>query len=416
MFGGMVGTTNRPVTTNPSTFVNVVVDGTSSPPPQTCPASWTCSDVGGATPAGGELVGNGSWTVAAGGGDISNPTDQFRFESQPVSGDATLRAHVAAQGGTNAWAKAGLMIRQSADAQAPYYSVLVTPGNGVVVQYRTAQAGPTSYPSRIAGTAPLYVQLVRSGATTFSAATSADGVTWAPAPNSTVTIAGLAGTALSGLAATSHDTTHLSTVTFDTVIVAQNAPPPPPPVICPASWTCSDLGGATPAGSESFGNGSWTVAAGGGDISNPTDEFRFDSQPISADATLRARVLTQGNTNAWAKAGVMIRVGADAQAPYYSVLVTPGNGLVVQYRATQAGPTSYPSRIAGSAPLFVQIVRSGGTTFSAATSADGVTWTPVPNSTVTIAALAGSPLAGLAATSHDTMHLSTVVFDNVTLF
>jgi hypothetical protein len=60
----------------------------------------------------------------------------------------------------------------------------------------------------------------------------------------------------------------------------------------------------------------------------------------------------------------------------------------------------------------LRIVRTG-TVFSAATSADGATWSAVPGSSVTIANLSGSILAGLAVTSHATNSLGSAVFDTV---
>jgi len=63
-------------------------------------------------------------------------------------------------------------------------------------------------------------------------------------------------------------------------------------------------------------------------------------------------------------------------------------------------------------PIYLQITRSG-TTFTAATSTDGINWTPIAGSTATLPNLAGADLEGLAVTSHDTGALSTAVFTSV---
>jgi hypothetical protein len=68
--------------------------------------------------------------------------------------------------------------------------------------------------------------------------------------------------------------------------------------------------------------------------------------------------------------------------------------------------------IPGAPPVYLQVSRTG-TTFTAATSSDGNTWTPIPGSSVTLANLGGAALAGLAVTSHDSGQLSTAVFDSV---
>jgi hypothetical protein len=65
-------------------------------------------------------------------------------------------------------------------------------------------------------------------------------------------------------------------------------------------------------------------------------------------------------------------------------------------------------------PVYLQITQIG-TAFSAATSTDGVTWTPVPGSSITLPNLAGPALAGLAVTSHNTGQLSTVTYNSVTV-
>jgi hypothetical protein len=65
-----------------------------------------------------------------------------------------------------------------------------------------------------------------------------------------------------------------------------------------------------------------------------------------------------------------------------------------------------------SAPVWVQLVRSGDT-FSASYSSDGVNWTQV-GATQTVA-MSSSGLAGLAVTSHDNAQVCAATFDNVDL-
>ena len=149
----------------------------------------------------------------------------------------------------------------------------------------------------------------------------------------------------------------------------------------------------------------------------PADAFHFVNQTLSADGTVAAQVTSQTNTSPWAKAGVMLREASDPGSPYYAALVTPGNGVAVQWRTAQGGSSSALA-VAGTVPTYLQVARytSGSTVyFTAYTSPDGTTWTAVPGSTQTVAGLTGTLLAGLAVTSHNALALDTTVFDDVNI-
>src|SRR2546425_6646384 len=82
------------------------------------------------------------------------------------------------------WAKAGVMLRQSSDADAAFYDAVLTPGNGIAVQYRpSAGAAVVHLLSGGGGPAPVYLQVVGTGhvCTTF---TSIDRMTWSVLPAS----------------------------------------------------------------------------------------------------------------------------------------------------------------------------------------------------------------------------------------
>ena len=404
MLAGLAVTSHNTSTASIVTFDGAAVGATA---PSGCPNGWTCADVGGAAPAGGQAVSGGTWTIQGGGGDIWGTSDQFHFAWQSVTGDVTVSARVASQANTDPWAKAGVMLRQSSDPGSAYYALEVTPANGIVVQDRPSAAVSAVMQASLPGATPAFVRVARS-AGTFTAYTSADATTWTPVPGSSVTL-GMSDPILGGLAVTSHNTAASSTVTFDGVAFATGAPPPP--TSCPAGSTCTDVGGATPAGSQSLSSGTWTVQGGGGDIWGTADQFHFAWQSLAADGTVSARVASQGATSPWAKAGVMLRQTSDAGSAYYAIEVTPSNGIVIQYRPSAGANAVMQAGLPGTAPALVRVSRSGGT-FTASTSTDGVTWTPVAGSGVTLG-VSGSMLGGLAVTSHNTSAASTVTFDSV---
>ncbi len=418
LLAGWAANSYSQTTSTTVVFNNIVTSTASVAPPGGCSATWTCADIGAATPAGSQDLTTTPWTVQGGGGDIWSTSDQFHFVSQPASGDGTISTSITAQQNSNAWAKAGVMMRGSSDPAAPYYAVLVTPGNGVAVQWRATQGGSSSSVAA-AGTVPLYLEVSRwtdsSGTTPvtyYSALTSPDGTTWTTVPGSVVSLA-LPASYLDGLAVTSHNTSVLSSVTATAPVIGTTSTEPPG--VCSAAFTCADIGGATPAGTQTqSGAGTWTVQGGGGDIWGTSDQFRFISQALAADGSATAHVVSLGSANAWAKAGVMLRADGSAGAAYYGLFVTPGNGLDLQYRSAAGGTTTQVLASGVTAPIYLRVTRTG-TTFTAFTSPDGTTWTAVANSTVTLSGLTGSVLAGLVTCSHDTSNLVTAKFDTVTL-
>ena len=76
----------------------------------------------------------------------SSPRASRTTRPTPPNGDGTVSARVVSQANPGGpWTKTGVMIRSSAtDPQAPYYGVFVTPANGVMVQWRPAEAAETN--------------------------------------------------------------------------------------------------------------------------------------------------------------------------------------------------------------------------------------------------------------------------------
>jgi galactose oxidase len=379
-----------------------------------CLSSWSCSDIGGALPPGQQTVTGSTWSVSGGGDDIWGTADAFHFVDQTMAADGTVTAHVTAQSNTSPWAKAGVMLRATTDPGSPYYAAFVTPANGVVVQWRTAQGASTAQVAT-PGTTPTYLRVGRytaAGNVYYTAYTSPNGTTWTMVPGSTQILTGLSGTLRAGLAVTSHNQGTSSTVGFDTVSVTATEFPPPG-YSCPTGWTCTDIGSPLPLGQQTSTGGAWSLLGGGGDIWATADSFHFVSQTLAADGSISAQVTAQADTSAWAKAGVMLRATTDPGSPYYAAFVTPANSAVVQWRTAQGGTTTQV-KSAGTVPVYLKVDRTGSS-FTAYTSPDGSSWTAVPGSTVTLANLGGTVLRGLAVTSHNQGTGGTVAVGTVTM-
>jgi hypothetical protein len=115
------------------------------------------------------------------------------------------------------------------------------------------------------------------------------------------------------------------------------------------------------------------------------------------------------NTDAWAKAGVMIRETLAADSRNAFTAVTAASGLAFQ-RRTAPGALSLSTPVSGSAPRWVRIRRVGNV-FTSSISPDGRTWTQVGSETI---AMGATTYIGLAVTSHNNAALSTAVFESIT--
>jgi hypothetical protein len=139
-----------------------------------------------------------------------------------------------------------------------------------------------------------------------------------------------------------------------------------------------DVGAVGLAGGASFTNGVFTVTGSGAEIGAAADAFRFVQLAATNDCTLIAEVTSASveDIDPGSEAGVMIRDSLDNPgAASAFIAVTPGNGVVWQYRASDGGKTvAHTNNASGlSAPYWVKLVRSGNT-FTGYSSPNGTTW------------------------------------------
>jgi len=193
------------------------------------PAGWSDQDIGAPAVAGTAGCSGGTFTVAGGGQDVWNTSDQFNFASRTVTGDVTIVARVDGLTNTADFAKAGVMVRDGTSADASYAFMFVEPPDGAPFEgasfeYR-AGAGTASRGSGTAPgiTAPQWVKLVRSGAT-FTAYDSADGNGWAQVGSAQMI--GMSQTVDVGLAVDANNDAAIDTATFsDVQVIVPDAPP-----------------------------------------------------------------------------------------------------------------------------------------------------------------------------------------------
>ncbi len=180
----------------------------------------------------------------------------------------------------------------------------------------------------------------------------------------------------------------------------------------PSPWNTKDVGSVGDSGGASYTSGKFTVVGSGADIWNTADEFRYVYQTASGDCSVVARVSSIGNTDPWAKAGVMIRETTATGSKHASVFITPGNGVAFQSRNATGGSSVNANTTGPAAPYWVKIVRSGNT-FTAYYSATGSSgsWVSLGSQSIT---MSSSVTIGLAVTSHNDGVLCSAIIDNVT--
>jgi regulation of enolase protein 1 (concanavalin A-like superfamily) len=169
-----------------------------------------------------------------------------------------------------------------------------------------------------------------------------------------------------------------------------------------------------PTGFADKGNNAFTVSSAGSDIWGNGDQFRFIYKQITGDGSVTVKVDSLTRSDAWSKAGVMIRETLEANAKNAMVAVTPDNSCAFQWRTNTGGASSntgWPTGTAAvRAPYWVRITRTGND-FKAESSPDGKTWTALGTAqNITMAATA---YIGLAVTSHNTAAYSTAELSNV---
>jgi len=197
----------------------------------------------------------------------------------------------------------------------------------------------------------------------------------------------------------------------------------------PRDWTEESVGELSiwfrglPGSTGSFAEapaGTFTMTASGTDIwdvgtaGNYRDEFHYAYKTLTGAGSIVAKVQSVQNTNAWAKAGVMIRETLDADSKHAFAAITPSNGVGSQGRDTTGGASFNTNQTGLTAPHWVKLERDAAGNFTVSHSANGTAWSPVTGATPRNIPMSTTVYIGLAVTSHDAALTCQAVFTNVT--
>jgi len=364
---------------------------------QTVPSPWTASDVAAPTLSSISSYASGVFTVDAAGNDIWDTADQFHFIYQQVTGDVEIVARVDELTSAMEYAKAGVMIRASLNANAAHGFGHVTRGVGVRFLRRTTNGGTTTALAGPTIAAPVWVRAVRQGTrvTTYS---STNGTSWTTVGSDTIA---LGSSAYVGIVVNGRSTTARSTARFSNVRITTLG--------LPSGQSSVDIGAPVIQGSTTYAAGTYTINAAGTDIWDTADQFHFVYQPVTGNTEVIARVASIVNTNSSARGGVMIRESLTASSRHAMAVISASAGYRFQRRPE---PGAYSESISGGTglpPAWVRLVRTGDL-FEGYRSTNGTTWTTMGSWTIQ---MSDTVYVGLAVTSRNAAAATTAVIDNV---
>jgi regulation of enolase protein 1 (concanavalin A-like superfamily) len=210
------------------------------------------------------------------------------------------------------------------------------------------------------------------------------------------------------LTARAFDAAGASTTSTAVSVTVNGSTTPPPSGSLPSPWKSGDVGSPARAGSASYASNTFTIAAGGTDIGGTSDQMHYAYRQINGDADVVARVPSLTNTNAEAKAGVMIRASLAANSRFTFMAATPGK----QVRFVRRGSDGSNSVITTGPVVsggWVRVVRTGNH-FMGYYSADGQTWTGLAADDIP---MGQTVYVGLAVTSHNATSTATASIDGV---
>jgi hypothetical protein len=159
--------------------------------------------------------------------------DEFHFAYKILTGAGTIVARVDSVSDTHDWAKAGVMIRETLDANSTHAFACVTPNSGVSAQGRPVTGAASVNTDQLGLAAPYWVKLERDMAGNFTVTHSANGSAWEVIENAPVLNIPMTANVYVGLALTSHNTNATCEAVFSNVTITGTVA---------GQWASQDIG------------------------------------------------------------------------------------------------------------------------------------------------------------------------------
>ena len=194
------------------------------------------------------------------------------------------------------------------------------------------------------------------------------------------------------------------------------SPSTDPYSVLPSPWLTMDIGTVNLIGSGSFGNstGTYKVRGSGSGITGSSDQFRYVYQTLIGDGSIKAQLSSQNGTLSSSLAGVMIRESNSTGSKFVGVWrIGSGNFNIRAVRRTTTSSSFTTKTSTSQTPpnCWLRIIRTGNI-FAAARSTNGISWSTISRSTVT---MNSNITIGLFVASGSPTILDTSIFSNVTV-
>ncbi|MBN1974979.1 MAG: hypothetical protein JW787_15165, partial [Sedimentisphaerales bacterium] len=162
----------------------------------------------------------------------------------------------------------------------------------------------------------------------------------------------------------------------------------------------------------------------GSDFYTTTEQYRFAYKTLTGNGSITVRIDSMGGGGTYAKAGIIIRSGLENGAPLASLFreaYGTGSGYF-RNRTSQGGTLANATDASLNAtnaamPLWLRLTRSG-TTITAETSDDGITWGPFSNTgtspTTATISMANEVCIGLFISANSTTVNAGAEFSSIT--
>eukprot|EP00545_Synedropsis_sp_CCMP1620_P000179 CAMPEP_0119010630 /NCGR_PEP_ID=MMETSP1176-20130426/5139_1 /TAXON_ID=265551 /ORGANISM="Synedropsis recta cf, Strain CCMP1620" /LENGTH=1000 /DNA_ID=CAMNT_0006963329 /DNA_START=157 /DNA_END=3159 /DNA_ORIENTATION=+ len=364
--------------------------------------------------------------ISASGRDIYNEEDSFRFAYESTSGDLTMSVRVKSIDYREHWTKAGLMVRDSLDAGAKHFSVMLTGKKDAQITWRP-ETDERSYGKGHKNNQEhesIWLKLTKRN-DVFSGFKSFDGVEWISVDEPRTIV--MNATELKvGLAVTSHHTWKQTEATFDSFESDNFYFPSSAPSASPApsfAHESLDIGryDSRYPGSVDLQGTKYIVKATGADIWGGEDGFTFINHQVAGDFVMTAHVKSIVAAHSWTKFGLMARDSLDSKAKHVTALIAPNQGTMMHVRKV-AGDRSHNSRRFRGKPqnMWLRLEREGdvltGYRSIVGGTADDCEWHVIYQYTKNDFEFDNDVLEiGIAVSSHQWRAYSTVEFDHFSI-